>query len=66
MKKPILQNLVEMTGLRDHLRLEVSVLSTLQSISGITNIRTLEIFSHDGETYLRPPHLARSRTAAVI
>ena len=54
MKKPILQNLVEMTGLRDHLRLEVSVLSTLQSISGITNIRALEIFAHDGETYLRP------------
>ena len=54
MKKPILQNLVEMTGLRDHLRLEVSVLSTLQNISSITNIRALEIFSHDGETYLRP------------
>ena len=36
---PILQNLVEMTGHRDHLRLEVSVLSTLQELAGILEVR---------------------------
>lgn len=54
MKKPILQNLVEMTGLRDHLRLEVSVLSTLQTLPGITDIRALELFTHQGQTLIRP------------
>ena len=39
--KPILQHLVEMTGHRDHLRLEVSVLSTLQKLSGIKEVRAL-------------------------
>ena len=36
---PILQNLVEMTGHREHLRLEVSVLSTLQELAGILEVR---------------------------
>ncbi|SEQ24428.1 GGDEF domain-containing protein [Giesbergeria anulus] len=52
--KPILQNLVEMTGQRDHLRLEVSVLSTLQKLSNIVEVRALELFSVDGVLYLRP------------
>ncbi len=52
--KPILQNLVEMTGHRDHLRLEVSVLSTLQSLSGIVGVRSLEIFMQGGQRYFRP------------
>jgi len=51
---PILQNLVEMTGHRDHLRLEVSVLSTLQELAGILDVRALEVFSCDGVLYLRP------------
>ena len=52
--KPILQNLVEMTGHRDHLRLEVSVLSTLQAFSGMVQVRSLEVFMLDGEQYCRP------------
>ncbi|WP_119966135.1 GGDEF domain-containing protein [Simplicispira lacusdiani] len=52
--KPILQNLVEMTGHRDHLRLEVSVLSTLQSLSSIVQVRSLEVFTRDGELFMRP------------
>lgn len=52
--KPILQNLVEMTGHRDHLRLEVSVLSTLQSVSGILQVRSLEIFQDGGQLHYRP------------
>lgn len=52
--KPILQNLVEMTGHRDHLRLEVSVLSTLQSMSAVVQVRSLEIFTLNGECYVRP------------
>lgn len=52
--KPILQNLVEMTGQRDHLRLEVSVLSTLQKLSNIVEVRALELFLLDGVMHLRP------------
>jgi diguanylate cyclase (GGDEF)-like protein len=52
--KPILQNLVEMTGHRDHLRLEVSVLSTLQKLSNITEVRALEVFSYNGTPHVRP------------
>lgn len=51
---PILQNLVEMTGHRDHLRLEVSVLSTLQELAGTLDVRALEVFSHEGNLYVRP------------
>ena len=52
--KPILQNLVEMTGHRDYLRLEVSVLSTLLQLSGILEARALEIFMLGGVRYMRP------------
>lgn len=52
--KPILQNLVEMTGHRDHLRLEVSVLSTIQKLSNIIDVRALEIFTYAGTPHLRP------------
>ncbi len=52
--KPILQNLVEMTGHRDHLRLEVSVLSTLQELSNTTEVRALEVFTDGGATHVRP------------
>ena len=54
MKPIFLQNLVEMTGHRDHLRLEVSVLSTLQQFSNITEVRALEIFSDMGVMHVRP------------
>jgi diguanylate cyclase (GGDEF)-like protein len=52
--KPILQNLVEMTGHRDHLRLEVSVLSTVQKLSNITEVRALELFTYAGTHHVRP------------
>lgn len=52
--KPILQNLVEMTGHRDHLRLEVSVLSTLQKLSSIIEVRALELFTEGGVPHVRP------------
>jgi diguanylate cyclase (GGDEF)-like protein len=52
--KPILKNLVEMTGHRDYLRLEVSVLSTLQQLSGILEVRALEVFLLNGVRYTRP------------
>ena len=52
--KPILQNLVEMTGHRDHLRLEVSVLSTLQKLSGVQEVRALELFSLQDRVLVRP------------
>ena len=52
--KPLLQNLAEMTAHRDHLRLEVSVLSTLLKLGHIVQVRALEFFSHDQEAMLRP------------
>ena len=52
--KPILQNLVEMTGHRDHLRLEVSVLSTLQWLPNVVQARALEIFMLQGVRHVRP------------
>ena len=52
--KPILQNLVEMTGHRDHLRLEVSVLSTLLKLSGVVDVRALELFTDGGTPHVRP------------
>lgn len=52
--KPILQNLVEMTGHRDHLRLEMSVLSTLQKLCSVVEVRALEVFTLDGVRHVRP------------
>ena len=52
--KPILQNLAEMTAHRDHVRLEISVLSTLQKLSSVTNVRALEVFNDAGVPSVRP------------
>lgn len=52
--KPLLRNLAEMTAHRDHLRLEVSVLSTLLLQGRDTRVRALEIFTRDAQTWLRP------------
>ncbi|MDE2415394.1 MAG: GGDEF domain-containing protein [Comamonadaceae bacterium] len=52
--KPLLRNLAEMTAHRDHLRLEVSVLSTLLRLGHIVQVRALELFEQDGATLLRP------------
>ncbi len=50
----ILQNLVHMTGQRDHLRLELSVLSTLLQLPHITQVRALEIHPFEGQYWMRP------------
>lgn len=52
--KPLLQNLAEMTAHRDHLRLEVSVLSTLLKLGHIVQVRALELFTQDQALMLRP------------
>ena len=52
--KPLLRNLAEMTAHRDHLRLEVSVLSTLLKLGHIVQVRALELFEQDRVTLLRP------------
>lgn len=43
-----------MTGHRDHLRLEVSVLSTLQQLNSVIDVRALELFTQNGDIYVRP------------
>lgn len=50
----ILQNLVHMTGQRDHLRLEFSVLSTLMQLTDVLQVRALEIHPFDGRVWVRP------------
>lgn len=50
----ILQNLVEMTGHRDHLRLEISVLSTLQQLPHVSHVRALELTELAQGTVVRP------------
>lgn len=50
----ILQNLVQMTGQRDHLRLELSVLSTFLQLPSITNVRALELLKLDDAYWVRP------------
>lgn len=52
--KPLLQNLAEMTTHRDHLRLEVSVLSTLMLQGRIVRVRALELFTLERQTMVRP------------
>ncbi len=50
----LLQSLVEMTGHRDHLRLEASVMATLHKLSSVVEVRALEVFQLEGATWLRP------------
>lgn len=50
----ILQNLVQMTGQRDHLRLEVSVLSTFMQLPAVTNVRALELLKLEDGYWVRP------------
>lgn len=50
----ILKNLVHMTGQRDHLRLEFSVLSTLLKLPDVTQVRALEIHPFEGVFWVRP------------
>lgn len=52
--KPVLQNLAEMTAHRDHLRLEVSVLSTLLHLGRTVQVRALELITEDQGIVLRP------------
>ncbi|WPB59441.1 GGDEF domain-containing protein [Xylophilus sp. GOD-11R] len=51
---PILQHLVEITGHRDHTRLEYSVISALRHLVGMRQVRKLEFFLVKDVTYVRP------------
>jgi diguanylate cyclase (GGDEF)-like protein len=51
---PILQHLVEMTGHRDHLRLEASVLATLLQLGQSMEVRALEFFFAETQVMVRP------------
>lgn len=50
----ILQNLVQMTGQRDHMRLEVSVLSTFLRLPHVVSVRVLELLEYEGQLWMRP------------
>lgn len=51
--QPLLQNLAEMTTHRDHLRLEVSVLSTILSLGSMLQVRSLELFGFADQIRVR-------------
>ena len=50
----ILRNLVQMTCQRDHLRLEVSVLSTFLQLPHTKQVRALELTRLEQQTWVRP------------
>ena len=50
----ILQNLVQMTGQRDHLRLDLSVLSTFLQLPHVTHVRALELQHFEHQYWVRP------------
>lgn len=50
----ILRNLVQMTCQRDHLRLEISVLSTFLQLPHVTQVRALELAKLELQTWVRP------------
>ena len=50
----ILQNLVQMTCQRDHLRLEFSVLSTFLQLPNVTNVKALELMQMNEQYWVRP------------
>ncbi|QHJ00827.1 diguanylate cyclase [Xylophilus rhododendri] len=50
---PILQHLIEITGHRDHTRLEYSVISALRHLVGMREVRKLEFFVEKDVTYVR-------------
>ena len=50
----ILQHLVNITGHRDHTRLELSVVSALRQLMSMRRIRKLELFTQDDVAYVRP------------
>lgn len=64
----ILKGLAEMTSHRDHLRLEVSVLSTLQSLRHVLQVRALQLFTKKQTPMLRAQldHTARRHQQPVL
>ncbi len=51
---PLLQHLVEITGHRDHARLEISVISALHQLANVKEVRALEVVTIGEETFVRP------------
>lgn len=51
---PLLQHLVEITGHRDHARLEISVISALHQLGNVKEVRALEVVTIGEETHVRP------------
>ncbi len=49
----LLKHMVKMTGHRDHAMLDASIIAALQELVGATRMRTLEIYRHDDELYMR-------------
>jgi len=64
--KALLDHLVEITGHRDHMMLDASVLSALYELVGATEVRTIEIFRFRDELFLRKRVLMRSGQVNAI
>lgn len=54
MMESLLKHLVELTSHRDHIRLDVSVISALQQLVDAQQARALEIFKFRDQLFLRP------------
>lgn len=54
MVESLLNHMVEITGHRDHDLLDVSVMTALLNVAGITQSRVMELFQFRGDLYVRP------------
>lgn len=50
----LLEHLVEITGHRDHDLLDISVMTALLNMVGVTEARVMELFQSRGELFVRP------------
>lgn len=54
MMESLLNHMVEITGHRDHDLLDISVMTALLNVAGITQSRVMELFQFRGDLYVRP------------
>lgn len=66
MKKPLLKHLVEITAHREHSRLALSVVSALYQLTGVQEIRMLDIFSMREEYFVQEKIVIRDGETTTI
>jgi diguanylate cyclase (GGDEF)-like protein len=65
MMESLLRHMVELTGQRDHNRLDVAVISALQETIGASQVRMMDIYWVSDEAMMRPRVLSTNDTATT-